>query len=69
MGIINKPHDKFFKETLSDLETTKDFMKNYLPAELLQLIDLESISPQKDSFIEKELEEAFSRALLNFVYS
>lgn len=39
MSIINNPHDKFFKETLSDIETTKDFMKNYLPKDLLSVID------------------------------
>ncbi len=33
MSIIKKPHDKFFKETLSDIETARDFMINYLPKE------------------------------------
>jgi len=41
MSVVKKPHDKFFKETLSDLETAKDFMKNYLPKDLLGIIDLE----------------------------
>jgi len=63
MSIINKPHDKFFKETLSDIETTRDFIKNYLPRELLSVIDLENLMPQKDSYIEKELEESFSDIL------
>lgn len=63
MSIINNPHDKFFKETLSDIETTKDFMKNYLPKDLLSVIDLEKLIPQKDSYIEKELEESFSDIL------
>lgn len=35
MSIISKPHDKFFKETLSDIETTKDFIINYLPKHIL----------------------------------
>lgn len=38
-------------------------MTNYLPKEVLQIIDLETISPQKDSYIEKELEETFSDLL------
>jgi predicted transposase/invertase (TIGR01784 family) len=63
MSIIKKPHDKFFKETLSDIETTRDFMKNYFPTEILEIIDLENLSFEKDSFIEKELEELFSDML------
>ncbi|KJS49061.1 MAG: transposase [Peptococcaceae bacterium BRH_c23] len=63
MSLIHKPHDKFFKETLSDLQTAQDFLQNYLPRELLEFMDLESISLQKDSFIEKELEETFSDLL------
>ncbi|MGF7186453.1 putative transposase YdaD [Desulfitispora alkaliphila] len=63
MSIIKQPHDKFFKETFRDLETTKDFMRNYLPAEVLEITDLDRITPEKDSFIEKELEETFSDLL------
>ncbi|SHI17453.1 Rpn family recombination-promoting nuclease/putative transposase [Desulfosporosinus lacus] len=49
MCLIHKPHDKFFKETLSDIGTAKDFLQNYLPQEILDIIDLETITPQKDS--------------------
>ncbi|EHQ90635.1 Rpn family recombination-promoting nuclease/putative transposase [Desulfosporosinus youngiae] len=63
MNLIHKPHDKFFKETLSDLRTTQDFLQNYLPQELLEFMDLETVTLHKDSFIEKELEETFSDLL------
>ena len=63
MPLINHPHDRFFKETMQDLETAQDFLANYLPQDILQLIDLDSLSLQKDSFIEKELREAFSDIL------
>lgn len=63
MKEINNPHDKFFKQTLQDKETAKDFFKNYLPETLLSEIDLESLSLSKDSFVEKELEEVFSDIL------
>ena len=63
MEKIKNPHDKIFKETMSDIETAKDFFRNYLPEELLKLIDLDNISVDKDSFIEKELGEYFSDIL------
>jgi len=63
MSNINNPHDKFFKETLTDLETSKDFIKNYLPAELLNIINLDKLQIEKDSFIDEKLEEVFSDLL------
>jgi predicted transposase/invertase (TIGR01784 family) len=60
MDIVNNPHDKFFKQVLGDKETTMDFLTNYLPGNLLEVIDLNSLVIQKESFIEKELQEHFS---------
>jgi len=60
MEMINNPHDKFFKQVLGDRETTRDFLSNYLPQDVLSVIDLESLAIQKESFIEKELQEHFS---------
>ncbi len=60
MEIINNPHDKYFKQVMGDKETTRDFLTNYLPRDLLEIIDLESLVIQKESFIEKELQEHFS---------
>jgi len=45
MDSINKPHDKFFKALV------QDFIHHYLPEEVLGIIDMDSISPEKDSFI------------------
>lgn len=60
---IQNPHDKFFKETLGNVETAKDFITNYLPEQLLNIMDINTLEPQKDSFINKELEENFSDLL------
>lgn len=63
MDIIKRPHDKFFKETFSDIETAKDFIHHYVPEEIRNIIDLEHLTLEKDSFIEKELEELHSDLL------
>lgn len=62
MGIQN-PHDKFFKEVFGKVEVARDFFTNYLPQSILDIIDLDTIEPQKDSFINKDLEESFSDLL------
>jgi predicted transposase/invertase (TIGR01784 family) len=56
---INKPHDKFFKEVMGDIETAKSFLQRYLPPKIVRLIEPESITIEKDSYIEKDLSEYF----------
>lgn len=60
---IQNPHDKFFKESFGNLTVAKDFLINYLPGDILERIDLNSLVPQKDSFINEELQEVFSDML------
>ncbi|MDA3128772.1 Rpn family recombination-promoting nuclease/putative transposase [Aliibacillus thermotolerans] len=60
---IQNPHDKFFKETLGNVETAKDFIVHYLPEHILKVVDVNTLEVQKDSFINKELEENFSDLL------
>ena len=54
MSMIYNPHDKFFKENMSNIDTAKDFMLNYLPEDILKIIDLDSLSLEKDSFIDEK---------------
>lgn len=60
---IQNPHDKFFKETFSNIAVAKDFINNYLPQSIINIIDINTLEPQKDSFINEELQEVFSDML------
>lgn len=60
---IQNPHDKFFKETLGKVEVAKDFLNNYLPDSIMKIVEMDTLEPQKDSFINKELQEVFSDML------
>lgn len=60
---IQNPHDKFFKEVFSNTEVAKDFINNYLPQSITNIIDVDTLELQKDSFINEELQEAFSDML------
>ena len=60
---IQNPHDKFFKETFGNVTVTKDFLNNYLPQNIMNIIDIDTLEPQKDSFINEELQEEFSDLL------
>src|SRR5690625_1683786 len=60
---MHNPHDKFFKGTFSHSEVVSDFVKHYLPEEILAIIDVTTIVPLRDSFIQKELEAFYSDLL------
>lgn len=60
---VQTPHDKFFKETFGKVEVAKDFLNNYLPENVMNLIDTNTLEPQKDSFIDKDLKEIFADML------
>lgn len=63
MDIIDQAHDKLFKETFRNIEIAKDFMNEYLPRDVRNIIKLDTLEPQKDSFINTELKEIFSDLL------
>ena len=60
---IENPHDKFFKKTFGNVDVAKDFLKNYLPPSIMGIIDIDTLEAQKDSHIDKELQESFSDLL------
>jgi predicted transposase/invertase (TIGR01784 family) len=60
---IQNPHDKFFKKTFGNVAVAKDFLNNYLPQKIMGIIDIETLEPQKDSYIDEEFKEGFSDLL------
>jgi predicted transposase/invertase (TIGR01784 family) len=64
MSTLANPHDKFFKATFRRKEAARDFLRHYLPADVVALLQLESLEYVKDSFIDKHLQEFYSDLLL-----
>ena len=67
MKKLNNPHDKFLKETLSRKENAVGFIQNYLPQEIVTMIDLDNIKIEKDSYITKNLQEYFTDLLYKVI--
>ena len=55
MPDISNPHDRFFKESFSRPDVARDFFRHYLPAQLVEQLDLKTAKPMKGSFIDKRL--------------
>jgi hypothetical protein len=60
---VPNPHDRFFKEVFSRPETAADFLANYLPSNLTELMDLTSPELVEGSFVYAELGQHFSDLL------
>ena len=54
---------KFFKELMSRLKSARDFLHYYLPPEIVDQLDLSTLSISKDSFVDTQLGEHFSDIL------
>ncbi|PNR96616.1 Rpn family recombination-promoting nuclease/putative transposase [Petrotoga sp. 9PWA.NaAc.5.4] len=63
MNEINNPHDAFFKRNFGDIEIAKDFLKNYLPKNVAQAIDLEHIEKENGSYVDEEFQNVQSDLL------
>jgi predicted transposase/invertase (TIGR01784 family) len=59
MTDINKkshtPHDDFFKNSLSNIDISRDFLRHELPAEILKITDFETLSFVKNDFIDIDI--------------
>ncbi|WP_162471748.1 Rpn family recombination-promoting nuclease/putative transposase, partial [Gracilibacillus boraciitolerans] len=51
------------------MEVVQDFIIHYVPQAIVNLIDLNSIEPLKDSFINSDLQEKFSDLLFQCTIS
>jgi len=63
MSDITNPHDAFFKHFMTKPEIATDFLTQHLPADVLALLDLSTLTEQKESFIDAELHQHFSDVL------
>ena len=57
---LNNPHDKFFKGAFSMLDVTYPLLVAFLPKDLLDKLDLNTLEIDQNSYIDDELKETFS---------
>ncbi len=57
---INNIHDKFFKSIMSNIEVARDFFKTFLPKDVLNTIDLNTLKFTQNNFISGKLKETFA---------
>ena len=60
---IQNSHDSLFKETWSNKTNAKAFLENYLPEDVLGVVNLDTLEICKDSFIDDDLKNYYSDML------
>lgn len=60
---LPNPHDRYFRETFSDLAVARDFMRYYLPGDVSALIDLNRVTLVDGSFVDAALQDHVSDML------
>ncbi len=63
MPTVSNPHDHFFRETFSRRDVAVDFVRHYLPSDVVAQLDIGALHIVKDSFIDSDLREHFSDLL------
>jgi predicted transposase/invertase (TIGR01784 family) len=54
---VQNPHDRFFRESFGRLEIVRNYLEEYLPAEVRRLLNLDSLARQEGSFIDEAMKE------------
>jgi predicted transposase/invertase (TIGR01784 family) len=60
MATPNNPHDKFFRASMQNKQVAQAFFQHYLPSDIQQALDLESLKLEANSYLDQGLREAFS---------
>jgi predicted transposase/invertase (TIGR01784 family) len=54
---VQNPHDRFFRDSFGRPEIARNYLEEYLPADLRRLLDLDSLALQDSSFIDETMQE------------
>lgn len=60
---VQHPHDKFFRESFSRPEIAVDFVRSYLPREIVEQLDLDTLEIVDGIFVDSDLEQQQSDIL------
>ncbi|HRF41699.1 MAG TPA: Rpn family recombination-promoting nuclease/putative transposase, partial [Saprospiraceae bacterium] len=57
---VHNPHDRFFKSLMHNRETAIAFLEEFLPDEVKEVLDLQSLELANTTFLTDELKQYFS---------
>ncbi|MCA9222172.1 MAG: Rpn family recombination-promoting nuclease/putative transposase, partial [Planctomycetales bacterium] len=52
---LGNPHDRFTRHMLANLDNVRELVRRALPGEVVEQLDLASLRPAKQSFVDQTL--------------
>ncbi len=52
---IHSPHDKLFKQSMSDIRVARDFFMHHLPQTVLDVVNLQTLKLSPNSYVDENL--------------
>lgn len=62
------PHDRFFRSSFAHRELMQEYVQNFLPKELVKRLRLDTLLEQKESYLDKNLQQYFSDVVYTVGY-
>ena len=59
-GKTKANHDEFVAKTFQDLALARSFFRHFLPAEILEQVDLEQLALEQGSYVDEDLRRSYS---------
>lgn len=53
---IQNPHDRFFRESFGRLDVVRNYLEEYLPSQIVDVLALDTLTRQDGSFIDEEMQ-------------
>lgn len=54
---VQNPHDKFFRDSFGRVDIARNYLEEYLPTEVLTLLNLDTLHLQDGSFVDETMQE------------
>ena len=54
---VQNPHDRFFRESFGRVHIARNYLEEYLPQPVLDLLDLDTLALQEGTFIDEMMQE------------
>ena len=64
----NHPHDRFFRSVFAHRELMAEYVNNFLPKALSSRFHLDTLEQQKESYLDKNLNQYFSDVVYTVGY-
>jgi len=65
MDQLSRSHDGFFRKLMSEPKRAKDYLNEFLPEHIKEVVDFDSMEQTSESYVDDKLKQSFSDVVFN----